>query len=107
MQSLILLLAPFTPHLAEEAWLALGGRGSVHQQSWPEYDPSAISIEEVEVVIQINGKVRGRMRVPAGTTEENLLKKARGQQRIGELLEGKKVVRRIVVPDKLINIVVR
>ncbi|MGB3914767.1 MAG: hypothetical protein WBL94_04365, partial [Dethiobacteria bacterium] len=66
-----------------------------------------ISIEEVEVVIQINGKVRGRMRVPAGTTEENLLKKARGQQRIGELLEGKKVVRRIVVPDKLINIVVR
>ncbi|MGB4371378.1 MAG: leucine--tRNA ligase [Dethiobacteria bacterium] len=107
LQSLILLLAPFTPHLAEEAWLALGGRGSVHQQSWPEYDPSAISIEEVEVVIQINGKVRGRMRVPAGTTEENLLKKARGQQRIGELLEGKKVVRRIVVPDKLINIVVR
>ena len=107
LQSLILLLAPFTPHLAVEAWLALGGRGSVHQQSWPEYDPSAISIEEVEVVIQINGKVRGRMRVPAGTTEENLLKKARGQQRIGELLEGKKVVRRIVVPDKLINIVVR
>jgi leucyl-tRNA synthetase len=107
LQSLILLLAPFTPHLAEEAWLALGGRGSVHQQSWPEYDPSAISVEEVEIVIQVNGKVRDRMRVPAGSAEENLLKKAREQQRIGELLEGKKVVRHIVVPDKLINIVVR
>jgi leucyl-tRNA synthetase len=113
LQSLILLLAPFAPHIAEEAWQARhasplrGYRGSVHLQTWPDYDPSALTVEEVEVVIQINGKVRGRMKVPAGSAEEELMEAVREQQRIGELLEGKKVVRHIVVPDKLVNIVIR
>ncbi len=107
LRAVTLLLAPFAPHLAEEAWHSLGYRGSVHQQPWPDYDSAALVVGEVEVVIQINGKVRGRMRVPPGSAEEWLLEEARAQQRIGELLAGKKVLRQIVVPDKLINIVVR
>jgi leucyl-tRNA synthetase len=107
LRSLVMLLAPFAPHLAEEAWHNLGCRGSVHQQAWPEYDPAALAVAEVEVVIQINGRVRGRMTVPAGSSEEELFKAAREQPRISELLEDKTVVRRIIVPDKLVNIVVR
>lgn len=113
LQSLILLLAPFAPHLAEEAWQLLGRaapqqgrRGSVHLQGWPDYDSSALAVDEVEVVIQINGRVRGRITVPAGSAEEELLEAAQREPRIGELLEGKEVVRRIVVPDKLVNIVI-
>ncbi|HOA36668.1 MAG TPA: class I tRNA ligase family protein, partial [Bacillota bacterium] len=107
LQSLVLLLAPFAPHLAEEAWHKLGFQGSVHLQPWPEYDPAALAVAEVEVVIQINGRVRGRMTVPAGSSEEELFKAAREQPRISELLEDKRVVRQIIVPDKLVNIVVR
>lgn len=107
LKAVTLLLAPFAPHLAEEAWQVLGYQGSVHQQPWPDYDPAALAVGEVEVVIQINGKVRSRMKVSAGSAEESLLEEARAQQRISELLAGKQVVRQIVVPDKLINIVVR
>ena len=107
LRTLTMLLAPFAPHLAEEFWQALGYGGSVHRQPWPDYEPAALAVEEVEVVIQINGKVRGRMAVSAGTAGETLLKKAEEQPRVSELLEGKKVLRHIVVPDKLINIVVR
>ena len=106
-KTLTVLLAPFAPHLAEEAWQALGCRGSVHKQPWPDYDPAALAVEEVEIVIQVNGKVRGRMTVPAGAGEEMIMERACEQQRIAELLEGKSVLRRIVVPDKLINIVIR
>ena len=107
LQSIVLLLAPFAPHLAEEAWQTMGGCGSVHLQNWPDYDPSALMVEEVEVAIQVNGRVRGRVTVPAGSAEEILLKAAREQPRIGELLRGKEIVRHIVVPDKLVNIVIR
>jgi len=107
LRSLLLLLAPFAPHLAEEGWHRLGFPDSVHRQPWPEYDPAALAVEEVEVVIQINGKVRGRMTVPAGSSQEELLKAARQQPRISELLEGKEIVRQVIVPDKLVNIVAR
>ncbi|NLA27595.1 MAG: leucine--tRNA ligase [Firmicutes bacterium] len=105
LRSLILLLAPFAPHLAGETWEIMGFSGSVHLQQWPEHDPSALTVEEVEVVIQINGRVRGRMQIPTGSGEEEILESAREQQRIEELLEGKEIVRYFVVPDKLVNIV--
>ena len=107
LAKMVLLLAPFAPHLAEEAWRALGNRESVHLQAWPEYDPDALHVEAVEIVIQVNGRVRGRITVPAGCPEEELLEAARGHERIGELLQGKEVVRAVAVPGKLINIVVR
>jgi len=103
----ILLLAPFAPHLAEEAWMIQGHSDSVHNQVWPEYNPDKLIVEEVEVVVQINGKVRGRVVVPADCTENDLVSAARSAERVGELLKDKQVVKVITVPGRLVNIVVR
>ncbi|MEW5784720.1 MAG: leucine--tRNA ligase [Bacillota bacterium] len=107
LQNLVLILAPFAPHLAEEAWRALGSRESVHRQTWPGYDPVLLRVADVEVVVQINGKLRAKLTLPAGTTEEELLAAARAHARVSELLTGKEVVKTVTVPDKLVNIVVR
>ncbi len=107
LEKMVLILAPFAPHLAEEAWEALGYSESVHRQIWPTYDPKKLIVEEVEVVIQINGKVRGRINVPADCPQEEMVEAARGNERIGELLAGKEVLKVIAVPGRLINIVVR
>ncbi len=108
LQKIILLLAPFAPHLAEEAWHLLDPKaGSVHRQSWPEYDPAKLVVEEVEIVVQINGKVRGRVTVPAECTEEELIDFAKGSEKVGQLLESKEIIKVIAVPGRLVNIVVR
>ncbi len=107
MDKLILILAPFAPHLAEEAWQMLGHDPSVHRQAWPSFDPAMLQLQEVEVVIQVNGRVRGRVTVPAGLAEEELLARARENERIASLIQGKEIVKAITVPDKLVNLVVR
>ncbi len=107
LEQTILLLAPFAPHLAEEAWSVLGLQGSVHEQKWPSYDPQMLVVEEVEIVAQINGKVRGRITVPAECSEEELIAAAMENDRVKELLEGKEVVKTIAVPGRLVNLVVR
>ncbi|HQD05878.1 MAG TPA: class I tRNA ligase family protein, partial [Bacillota bacterium] len=106
LESIVLLLAPFAPHLAEELWSSLGHRESVFFQPWPEYDPQLLRREEVEIVIQINGKVRGKMTVPVDCSQEELVELARGHQRIGELLQGKEIRRAVAVPGKLVNLVI-
>jgi leucyl-tRNA synthetase len=103
----VLLLAPFAPHLAEEAWSRLGHGDSVHRQSWPQYEPDKLQVDEVEIVIQVNGKVRGRMIVAADCSEEEIVEAARGNDRIEKLLQDKKVVKTIAVPGRLVNLVVR
>jgi len=107
LEKTILLLAPFAPHLAEEAWHQLGYKESVHKQFWPEYDPGKLIENEVEVAIQINGKVRGRITVPMDCDQDQLADQARSDERIGELLAGKEVIKVITVPGKLVNIVAR
>ena len=107
LEKLVLMLAPFAPHLAEEAWRMLGHDTSVHLQSWPSFDPGMLQQEEVEVVVQLNGKVRGRITVPAGLSKDDLLAAARENERIAALLQGKQIVKAITVPDRLVNIVVR
>lgn len=107
MTRLILILAPFAPHLTEEAWQTLGRKESVHRQPWPTYDPAILQLEEVEVVIQINGKVRGRITVSTGLAGEALLEAARVNERVSALLQGKEIVKAVTVPGKLVNIVVR
>lgn len=107
VEKIILLLAPFAPHLAEETWHLFGHKESVHRQDWPQYDPQKLLVDEVEVVIQINGKVRGRMTIASGSSEEELVEEARKQQRIGELLQDKTIIKTIAVPGKLVNIVIR
>ncbi|MDW7740030.1 MAG: leucine--tRNA ligase [Bacillota bacterium] len=104
---MILLLAPFAPHLAEEVWHRLGNGESVHKAQWPDFDPGKLVVDEVEVVIQINGKVRGRVTVPADISQEDLIETARLNEKIGSLLKGKEVVKVIAIPGRLVNIVIR
>jgi len=104
---LLLLLAPFAPHLAEEAWQMLGQDTSVHRRPWPSFDTAALIQKEVEVVVQINGKARGRITVPAGLPAGELTEEACAHERIAALLRGQEITRAVAVPDKLVNIVVR
>ena len=105
--SLLKMLAPFVPHIAEELWSRLFGEGSVHQQKWPKFDASAIVRNEVEIVLQINGKVRDKVTIPADLDRAAMEKAAMELPRAKELTEGKTIVKVICVPKKLVNIVVK
>ena len=105
-KNLLLMLAPFVPHIAAELWSKFF-TGDVHKQSWANFDAAAVVEEEVEIVIQINGKVRERMNVAVGLTRADLEKLAPTLPRVQELTAGKKIVKIIAVPGKLINLVVR
>ena len=102
---LIRLLAPFAPHLAEELWHQLGGVASVHQQSWPELDPTALVQDTVDLVIQVKGKVRGNIKVPADADKDTLEALALASEVAQKWLEGQPPRRVIVVPGKLVNLV--
>ncbi|MGO0123268.1 leucine--tRNA ligase [Desulfothermobacter acidiphilus] len=106
VEALVLLLAPFAPYLAEELWEVLGHGESVHRQRWPVYDPELAKAEEVEVVIQINGKVRAKVQLAATVTPEEMEAAARREPRVKEILAGKQVRKVITVPGKLVNFVV-
>jgi len=107
IRSLVLILAPFAPFIAEELWEEIGGEFSVHQQSWPVYDPELARAERITMVVQVNGKVRARIEVDADIPSEEMENVALGSERMHKLLEGKDVVKVIVVPGKLVNIVIR
>jgi leucyl-tRNA synthetase len=107
METLTLLMAPSTPYVAEEMWARLGNEFSVHLQPWPTYDESLVTVATVEVPVQVNGKVRGRIEIPAGASEEEMLAAAWALKKIQEHTVGKTVVREIVVPGRLVNIIVR
>ncbi len=101
----LLLLSPYAPHLAEELWEQVGHSPSAAEQPWPEWKEELTVDEEVTVVIQINGKVRSKIQLDAGTDSDTMQKKAMEVDRIQELLDGKTVRKVITVPDKLVNIV--
>lgn len=107
VQDLILILSPFVPHICEEMWEHIGKTESVTTMSWPEYDESALIKDTVEVVVQINGKVKEKLMVAADSDKQALEKIALESDKIKALLEGKSVVKVIAVPGRLINIVVR
>lgn len=107
VSSSLRLIAPFAPHMAEELWQLTGGNGSVHKQIWPVYDEAALQVEEVELVLQINGKVRDKIIVPVGLNAAELESLAMGQERVQQAIGDKKVVKVICVPQKLVNIVVK
>ncbi|HXS98029.1 MAG TPA: leucine--tRNA ligase [Candidatus Limnocylindrales bacterium] len=104
---LALMLAPFAPYLAQEIWEELGKEGPVFRESWPKFDPELAKEDEAEIVLQVNGKLRSRMSAPFGTSREELEKMALAEEKIKAALEGKQVAKVIVVPDKLVNLVVR
>jgi leucyl-tRNA synthetase len=104
---LLLLLAPSVPHLAEELWQRTGHDYSVHNQSWPHWDKELAKDEEITLVVQVNGKLRDRVAVPATITEDEAVKLACERQRVKAYVEGKKIVKTIYVPGRLVNFVVR
>ena len=107
IEALLLLLAPTAPHLAEELWQRTGHGYSIHNQSWPEWDEALAKDEVVTLVVQVNGKLRDRIEVPASITEAEARRLALESRRVKAHLEGKEIVNTIYVPARLINIVVR
>ncbi|MBD8975108.1 leucine--tRNA ligase [Veillonella magna] len=107
VQKLLLLLAPFTPHITEELWHECGYEGSVHQQVWPTYEEKALAVDEVEIAVQVNGKVRDKLTVAVNMDKAALEEQAKALPRVQEFIDGKNVVKVIVVPNKIVNIVVK
>lgn len=107
IEKLIVLLAPFTPHMSEELWAAIGHAESVHLVSWPKYSEEALLADEVEVVLQINGKVRDRLMVPAQLMPKELEKVVLAMDKAQAAIAGKELVKVITIPGKLVNIVVK
>jgi len=105
IETTVILLSPFVPHFADELWEALGNKESVIKRAWPDYDPEAVLEDEVLIVVQVNGKVRDRITVPASYGEEEIKAWALKSERIQKLVEGKAIKRVILVPQKLVNIV--
>lgn len=105
IEIVLLMLAPFAPHITEELWHEVGHNGSIHEESWPAADESALVQAESEIVIQVNGRVRDRMRVPKGKDSEYLRQAAFGRDRVKELVEDKGIRDVFIVPERLINIV--
>lgn len=107
IKNLIIMLAPFVPHVTEEMWEHLGYEGSVHEQSWPSYDESALVKDTVEIVVQVNGKIKEKINIPGDLSREEMEKIAMEDEKVKGLTEGKNVVKVIAVPNKLLNIVIK
>jgi leucyl-tRNA synthetase len=107
MRSLTLLLAPFAPHLAEELWSVLGSNNSLAYAPWPTFDESKMRSTEIEVPLQVNGKVRAKITVAADCTQVELEEAARKHERLAELLDGKEITKVVVIPGRMVNFVVR
>jgi leucyl-tRNA synthetase len=107
IDSLLLLLAPTAPHLTEELWQRTGHSYSIHNQSWPKWDEALAKDEEITLVVQINGKLRDRITVPASITEDEARKLVLERPRVKTYVEGKKIAKLIYVPGRLVNLVVR
>ena len=105
--SLLKLLAPIAPHISEELWQLLGGLGSIHEQSWPKWDATATQADEVEIVVQVNGKVRDKFNMAADTAKDELEAAAKQRTKIIQHIGDQQIVKVIVVPNKLVNLVVK
>jgi len=100
------LLAPFAPHVAEELWMSLGNKKSIHISPWPTYDPTLIEEDEATIIVQVNGKVRASFKAPVNSTRESLESAAKLLPDAQKWLNGKEIRKTIVVPDRLVNFVV-
>jgi leucyl-tRNA synthetase len=106
-RSLALLLAPFAPYLAHELWEMLGEKGSLLKAAWPQYDGALAKEEELEIPVQINGKLRSLIVVPADASEDFVVERALADEKVRAAIAGKQIVKKIYVPGKLLNIVIR
>jgi len=106
IEKLLLLLAPLAPHLSEELWERTGHAFSIHNQRLPQWDEALAREEEITLVVQVNGKVRDRLQVPAGVSEERAKELALASQNVQQFLQGKRVMKQVYVPGRLVNLVV-
>jgi len=110
LESLVIMLAPFAPHVAEEMWEGLGHAGGLLQQGarrWPTADPELARREELEIPIQVNGRLRSRVIALPGVSEDELRASALADERVRALIDGREVVKVIVVPERLVNVVIK
>ena len=107
LEKLTLLLAPFAPYVTQEIWDELGREGPVIRQAWPAFDAALAKEDEAEMPVQVNGKLRGRIRVPFGASKELIEQRALADEKVQPFVAGKEIVKIIVIPDKLVNIVVK
>ncbi len=107
IKTIVVLLAPFVPHITEELWQELGYEGYVYDQKWPTYNEEELKKDEIEIVVQINGKNKEKINIPGDATREDMIQIASENEKIKGLTEGKNIVKTIAVPGRLINIVVK
>ncbi len=107
VETFVLVLSPFAPHIAEELWQRLGHHDTLAYEPWPSYDPELLVEDMIEVPVQVNGKLRSVIQVPADAGKDDLLVAAKSDAKITPHLDGKSIVKEIVVPGKLINLVVK
>jgi len=107
MERFVLLLSPFAPHVAEELWQALGHAKTLAYEPWPKYDESLLVESTIELPVQVNGKVRSKITVPADAGEATVLVAAKKDSKIADYIAGKTIVKEIVIPGRLVNIVVK
>jgi leucyl-tRNA synthetase len=106
LELLTLMLAPMTPHIAEEMWETLGHAGGLSTAGWPAANRELAKDDELEIPVQVNGRLRGKLKVPAGTGQEHLLELAQAEHAISQHIDGRRIVKVVHVPDKLLNLVV-
>jgi leucyl-tRNA synthetase len=106
-KAMVRLIAPFAPYLAHELWEVLGEKGNLLKASWPRFDTELAKEEELEIPVQVNGKLRSRVNVPAFADEEFVLERALADEKIKAAIAGRQIVKKIYVPGKLVNIVVK
>jgi leucyl-tRNA synthetase len=104
--TLLTILSPMVPHICEELWILSGYTDHLSQRRWPRYQAEALKQEEIEVVLQVNGKLRGKLSVPAGAEKEEIQDKALENENVQRHIQGKKIKKVVIVPEKLVNIVV-
>ena len=107
LRTLLLLLNPFAPHITEEIWQQQNFGGQIAHHAWPTYDPAKCVEDTVEIAVQVNGKIKCRLQVPANAGKEDLIALAKADEKVAQAMEGKTVVKEIAVPKKLVNIVVK
>ena len=105
-EMILKILAPFAPHVTEELWYSLGNKKSIHTAEWPSHDPKQVEDTEATIVVQVNGKVRGSFVSVVNSAKDILEEKAQNIPEVGKWIEGKKIIKIIVIPNRLVNIVV-
>ena len=107
IKALLLMLAPFAPYMAEELWHKLGNKESIHREVWPEHDPKLAKEDKLNIVVQVNGRLRDTVLVSADASDEEIKQKALASEKAKKFTAGKNIIKTIVVPKKLVNIVVK